>query len=275
MKIIEIQYHDKKKEGVSKYLGKFKQLVPVGSPEAQSEQAIIARFQRVLDNRFIMLRHLQLEGLGLPIPAILAGPPGLSVINMSSESGFFRAKEDSWGKMEKANKFSQAQPNLIKQTLEFAQKLGMNLDIHGKAHPPITPILIFTRPGVHVESINPAIRIVLMDGVENLLAGILNSSTALRANEINFLSETLEVMANPDKAITLEVGEDFYQQETNVQDEKPASRFPTINIPTEMPLPPIEEKLKFSRKQWIMVALLIFFTIIILLVAIVYIVGTT
>ena len=49
-----------------------------------------------------------------------------------------------------------------------------------------------------------------MDGVDSLIATFLNSDEVLHPNEINYLSDSLEVMANPDKAIPMGEGEDFF-----------------------------------------------------------------
>jgi hypothetical protein len=130
--------------------------------------------------------------------------------------------------------------------------------------------LIFANPGVHIENINPAIRIVLMDGVENLIATLRRSQEVLKPTEINFLSDSLEVMVNPDKAIPMGEGEDFFGRDLFVPEKKAPPKMPTITIPTDMPLPPVEEKLKFSQKQWVILAVLISLTIVVLLSAILY-----
>jgi hypothetical protein len=226
---------------------------------------------RGLDNRFIMLRHLQLEGPGILFPSILIGPAGLAVLNIRSEKGFYKVKDDTWWRMEKTtHKYSQARPNLIKQSQDYAKKLATILDAHDKSHPEVTPILIFASPGVHIETTNPAIRIVMMDGVESLITNFHKSQEVLKPNEINFLSDSLEVMVNPDKAIPMGEGEDFFGRDLFEPEKKAPPKMPTISIPAEMPLPDVEEKLKFSKKQWVILAVLLSLTIVVLLAAIVY-----
>ena len=48
-----------------------------GKTDEYAEDAIVARFMRGLDNRFIMLRNLQLEGNGEMFRPILIGPAGM------------------------------------------------------------------------------------------------------------------------------------------------------------------------------------------------------
>jgi hypothetical protein len=271
MKLIEPTQKPGEKGPIQKVGDQIKQLLPFGKTDEYAEEAIVARFMRGLDNNFIMLRNLPLEGPGILFPSILVGPAGLIVINIRCEKGFFQVKADTWWKMDKTtHKFSQARPNLIKQSQDYAKKLATILDAHGKSHPEITPVLIFANPAVHIENINPAIRIVLMDGVENLIATLRRSQEVLKPTEINFLSDSLEVMVNPDKAIPMGEGEDFFGRDLFVPEKKAPPKMPTITIPTDMPLPPVEEKLKFSQKQWVILAVLISLTIVVLLSAILY-----
>ncbi|MFZ0533088.1 MAG: NERD domain-containing protein [Anaerolineales bacterium] len=271
MKLIEPTQKTVQKDRFEKYLDQIKQMLLFGKPEEQGDDAIVARFMRGLDNRFIMLHNLHLEGPGVLFPPILIGPPGLIVLNVNHEKGFFRAKDESWWEMSKTtHRFGPARPNLIKQSQAYAQKLAEILDAHGKSHPEILPILIFADPGVHIETSNPVIRIVRMDGVESLIASFLNSEEVLQPNEISYLSDSLEVMANPEKAIPLGEGEDFFGRDLLVPEKKAPPKLPSFPSPTDLSLPPVEDKLKFNKKQWIILALLLSLTIVVLLGAIVY-----
>ena len=59
-------------------------------------------------------------------------------------------------------------------------------------------------------------------------------------------------MANPEKAILLGEGEDFlWQRPVQLPEKKAPLTLPDIPIPTNLTIPPIEEKLKFSQKEWI------------------------
>jgi len=271
MKLIESTQKSVKKAGIEKYIDPIKQLLPFGKPVHPSEDVIVTRFMRGLDNHFVMLRNLQLEGSDEAFPPILIGPPGLVVLNVSHAKGFFRVKDDSLWEMSKTtHRFGPARPNLIKQSQDYAQKLAGILDAHNKSHPEILPILIFDDPGVHIETTNPAIRIVLMDGVDSLIASLINSEEVLQPTEINFLSDSLEIMANPEKAIPIGEGEDFFGQDLIVPEKKAPPKLPKVPIPTDLSLPPVEEKLQFTQNQWIILAVLLVLTIVVLLGAIVY-----
>jgi hypothetical protein len=271
MKLIEPTQKHVKKNSIQNINDQIKQLLPFGKTDEHAEDAIVAHFLKGLDNSYIMLHNLQLESLGSPFPPILVGPTGLFVFNINHERGFFKAKEDSWLKMDKTNhQFSTARPNLIKQSQEYAKKLATILDVRGKSHPDITPVLILANPGANIETVKPAIRIVLMDGVDNLIATLLKSDDVLSTNEINYLSDSIEVMADPDKAIPMGEGEDFFGRDLYVPEKKAPPKMPAINIPSEMPLPAVEEKFKFSKKQWAILIVLLVLTIVVLLSAIIF-----
>jgi hypothetical protein len=274
MKLIEPTPRTVKKDTIGKAVDQVKQLFQLGKTDEYAEDAIVAKFMRGLDNRFIMLRNLQLEANGEKFHPILVGPAGMYVLNISHANGFFRAKEDAWSEMNKTTrKFGPARPNLIKESKELAQKLAEILDTNGKPHPTITPLLIFANAGVNIERSNPAIRIVLMDGVDSLIDGMLHSDEAIQPNEITFISDSLEIMANPEKGILMGEGEDFFGKGLFSTEKKAPLTLPDISIPTESPIPPIEDKLKFSQKQWTILVVLLVLTIVLLFGAILYALG--
>jgi len=271
MRLIEPTQTPQKQDQLQKVLDQLKKWLPIGKPGGGTDEAILDRFIRGLDNRYIMLRNLQLEKTGQVFPPIVIGPAGLAVLNISNEQGFFRIRENSWWKMNKSShRYDPAKPNLVKQSQEYAQKLGSILDVHGKSHPEVTPLLILANPGVHIESSNPAIRIVLVDGIDNLISTLLNSEEIIAPNTINTLADSLAVMADPEKAIPMGEGEDFFGKDLYVPEKKAPPKMPSISLPSDMPLPEVDKKLQFSKKQWIILGVLLFFTILVLLAAIVF-----
>jgi Nuclease-related domain len=271
MKLIEPINKPSNNDFAGKLIRQIKGFFMIGKTDEQAEAAVVARFSRGLDNRFFMLHHLELEGKGVRFPTILVGPAGLFVLNISPVTGFFKAKDESWWEMNKTtHRFGPGRPNLIKQSNEYARKLAEILEKQGKSHPAIVPILIMGNPGVHIETSNPAIRIVLMDGVDSLIDAMFNSQEVLKPTEINYLTDALEFLANPEKAIPLGEGEDFFGQDLLIEEEKAPLTLPDLPLPAELPLPPVEKKLQFTKTQWIILGVLLILTIVVLLVAILY-----
>ncbi len=275
MKLIGPAIGKPAKGRLQSYLDLFKKILPIGTARQTPEETILNIFLRGLDNRFTMLRGLRLESVGPPFPPILVGPTGLAVLNISLAKGFYKVKEDTWWKMdESTHRFDPARPNLVRQSQDYAEKLAMILDVHGKPHPEVTPLLVLADPGVHIESSNPAIRIVLMDGLENLISSLYPASEVLPPAQVNFLSDSLELIANPDKAIPKGEGEDFFGQDLYVPEKKPPPKLPVIPIPAKLPLAGVGKKLQFTQKQWMLLAILLLFTIVVLLGTILYVLSS-
>jgi hypothetical protein len=272
MKLIEPTQKPQDKDRIQMVADQIGRLFQFANSDEHADDAIVARFMKGLDNRFVMLHNLQLEGKGELFPLILIGPSGLVVLNVSRARGFFKAKDDSWWEMDKtSHRFGPARPNLLRQSKDYAQKLAEILDAHGKSHPEILPILVFANPGVNVETSNPVIRVVLMDGVESLVHSFLNGKEVLQPMEIDFLSDSLEIMANPEKAIPMGQEEDFFGRDLLVPEKKAPLKLPEIPIPTDLSLPPVEKKLKFTQIQWFILEILLVLTILVLLGAIIYV----
>jgi hypothetical protein len=272
MKLIELDRKPAEKDSLQKALIQIGNFFAFSKTGEHAEDAIIARFTRGLDNRFIMLRNLPQEGLADRIPAILIGPPGLILLNMSPVQGYFRAKEETWWEMSKStHRFNPGRPNLIKQSQEYAQKLAAILDKRQRAHPEIVPVLVFLNPGVHVETSNPAMRIVLIDGVENLIGSIVNSEEVLTANEIDYLADTLEIIGNPEKAIPMGEGEDFFGRDLLAPEKKATFSLPKIKLPTSQSLSSMENKINLSPHQWLIIEILMILVILVLVGAIIYV----
>ncbi len=271
MKLIEPAQKPNQKEGFQKVIGQIQAKLPFGKTDEQAEEAIIARFMRGLDNRYVMVRYLPVEGSVDRFPPILIGPPGLILLNLSPVQGFFRAKEDTWWELSKSTqRYNPGKPNLIKQTQEYAEKLSKLLEKHEKTHPEVVPVLVFANPGVHIESTNPAVRISLMDAVENLISDIVASDEVLAPYEINSLSDTLEFLQNPDKAIPMGEGEDFFGRDLLEPEKKATLSMPKLKLP-KFSLAAMEERFKFSPRQWLILEILMVLLILLLLAAIIYI----
>jgi hypothetical protein len=271
MKLIAPALKTVEKDSIEKALDQVKQFLQIGKTDEYAEDAIVARFMRGLDNRFIMLRNLQLEGTGEACRPILVGPAGIYLLNISHAKGIFKAKDETWWEMDRTNqKFGPSRPNLIKQTKDYSQKLAQILDAHGNSHPEIIPVLIFANAGVNIERSNPAIRILLMDGVESFIDSLMYSKDVLQETEINYLSDSLEIMSNPERAVPLGEGEDFFGKDLQLTEKKAPLTMPDLQLPTELPIPPVEEKFKFSQTQWIIIVVLMVLTIVVLFISILY-----
>ncbi len=70
MKLIELAQQPVQKDSLHKAIDQVNKLLPFGKTDEHAEDAVIARFLRGLDNRFILLRNLPMEGTEGKFPAI-------------------------------------------------------------------------------------------------------------------------------------------------------------------------------------------------------------
>ena len=272
MRIIEFSKKTSKKGNFHQVIDRINQMLAFERTGEHAEDAIIARFMRGLDNNYVMAHNLPQEGSEAPFPPILIGPFGIALLSMSTAQGFFQAKEDDWLEMKKTtHKFSPGRPNLIKQSQEYAQKLAELLDGRGKSHPNIVPLLVFANPGINIETSNPAIRIVLMDGVDNLISTLLTSEAVLSLNEINSFADMFGKMQNPEEPIPVSGEEDFFGRDLIEAEQKASPKTPKIKFPPHLALPAVEERFKFTPRQWLIIEVLLGLIILVLIAGILYV----
>jgi hypothetical protein len=274
MKQIECTPKPTKESSLQKITEQVSERLPfLGDVELKAQDTVQAHFAYSLDNHYILLHSVKLADQDAILPFILVGPFGMAVLNVSAQKGLFRAKEESWMEMNKStHQFQPAPRNLIKQTQAFSQAVAAMLDRQGKSHPEVTPILIFTHPGVHIDSNRPAVRLVLMDGIDRLITSFVTSKEALQSIEIKAIAEAIERIANPQAAKPV-VEEDIFGKDLGlVKPEKPAPKAPRP-VP-QLNLPPALNKLNFSKRQWILLLVISIFTALILMGLIVLVLFT-
>jgi len=230
--------------------------------EAHAQEVVINALQKVLDNKFVMLREVTLEGPDIPIPLILVGPSGVHVIYASTLKGVLRAKEDVWEELDdRTQKFSIARPNLLTRTLLMARAVNAYLAEHGHKLPEVEPVLFFSDPGINVETTRPVVRIVQMDALDRFVAGLLQSQT-------NLEPEVVQKIANALAGDQVDLGQKPMIDERDAfafQDlppDKPQSLTPKVVIDSSEP--GFLKRIPFSGRQWLVLGLLILVTIIVL-----------
>jgi hypothetical protein len=230
--------------------------------EAHAQEAVINALQKVLDNKFVMLREVTLEGPDIPIPLILVGPTGVHVIYASTLKGVLRAKEDVWEELDdRTQKFSIARPNLLTRTLLMARAVNAYLAEHGHKLPEVEPVLFFSDPGINVETTRPVVRIVQMDALDRYVAGLLQSQT-------NLEPETVQKIANALAGDQVDLGQKPMIDERDafafrdMPPDKPQSLTPKVVIDSSEP--GFLKRIPFSGRQWLVLGLLILVTIIVL-----------
>jgi hypothetical protein len=162
--------------------------------ELQDQKAIVTFFDRQLEKGYTLIRNLTLGASGITVPMILLGPAGIYVIHVTYLRGRYEARGNTWNE-ESGNTFKPADPNLIQQTARMAAAVKAFIERQGVKVPiAIEPILIAANPGLHVESVKPAVRVLMIDGIKSFVTGL---STVGRVLSPEAVHEFTERLVNP------------------------------------------------------------------------------
>lgn len=162
--------------------------------ELQVQNAIVKYFERQLEKGYTLIRNIPLGESGIMVPIILLGPAGIYVIDVTSLKGRYEAKGDTWN-VESGNQYKPAPVNLIQRTARMARALQAYIERQGvKLQVGIEPVLIAGDPGLHIESVRPAIKVMMIDGVKSFVNGLVTGKPVLRAD---YVLDYTERILNP------------------------------------------------------------------------------
>jgi len=159
--------------------------------ELQAQKAIINFFDRQLERGYTLIRNMTLGQSGITIPMILLGPAGIFVINVTHLRGRYEAKGAAWNE-QAGEGYKPASINLIQVTSRMARALqafikrqGVNLPID------IEPVLIAADPGLHIDSVGSAVRVMMIDGIKSFVAGLAAGPPVLSAEAVHEFAERI------------------------------------------------------------------------------------
>ena len=239
----------------------------------EAQEVFVSSLAEALDNRFFLLSHISLPGQGKLSPLLLVGPTGMWAVLPTGITGFFRANESTWERLdEKSQAYNPSKPNLLIQLHAWAKALGEALVSLGFQALPIEPVLFFSDSAAHVDSTRPVTRIVLADGLPRFLTGLFQARLVLKKEDIRQMVIAIagEEALEPSHA-GLEIKDDFSLREKKAP-EKPVQKPPEAPsrlaaLSREEPeiVRRVSRHIPFNRNQWIYLALLLLVTIIIVI----------
>jgi len=145
----------------------------------QAQEKIIPVLEKHLGRNFILMRNITLGGTEVELPLILIGPPGVLLVNVITEQGVFRAKEDEWGNIS-GSQFVPAKVNQVVRTSRMGQVLQIFLDRAGlKGMLNVESVMLAADAGTHVESVRPIVRIVMSDALERFAVSLSQAKASL------------------------------------------------------------------------------------------------
>jgi hypothetical protein len=229
--------------------------------DMKSQEIIIRYLSRGLSDMYTLFRNMPLPDFDIPIPMILVGPQGVTVIYNNTTKGIYRAEGDVWSQMvgRKGN-FRAVKPNLIMRVDLIAravEKLLNDLDYHDLS---VEGILVLSNPGTHVETIQTKVRIFLVDALSRLSTRLADADPVLDRRNIRDLLEAMTQHLEPVK------------DEVIIKQPKPVN--PAVLAVDDSfikALSPLQKTFNFSTWQWILLGGIVIVEVIILLVFLVMI----
>jgi hypothetical protein len=236
--------------------------------ELKAQEKLIQSCARAFSNKYTLLKNVPLPELDEPVPLVLIGPPGIFVMGVSGIKGVYRAKEESWLEMEsKKNQFQPATPNLLQRVVRYRQAVEEHLQKEGLSNPELHALLIFTNPGVHIESTRPAVRILLIDGLGIFLHSINQRAAVYEASEVKRL---VAFFKNPQEADLSPAARDTFDfreeaEKKPVKNVRTGGGLAAADVAVTRNLVGLSNKVRLTTKQWIIIGILLVFQILLLM----------
>ena len=159
--------------------------------ELQAQKAIINFFDRQLERGYTLIRNLTLGQSGITVPMILLGPAGIFAINITHLRGRYEAKGGSWN-VQAGEGYAPASINLIQITSRMARALQAFIERQGVRLPvSIEPVLIAAEPGLHIESVGSAVRVMMIDGIKPFVSGLATGRPVLSPEAVYEFTERI------------------------------------------------------------------------------------
>ena len=169
--------------------------------ELEAQKAIITFFDRQLEKGYTLIRNVPLGASGIVVPMILLGPPGIYVIYVTFLRGRYEARANSWNEAA-GDGYKPARENLVQQTARMAKAVTAFIERQGVKLPvPVEPVLIAANPGLHVESVRPAIKVIMIDGVKSFATGLATATPVLKMEAVHEFADRI-VNPRPPKKVT-------------------------------------------------------------------------
>jgi len=113
--------------------------------DMKSQELIIRYLSPNLGSAYMLFRNLSLPEFDIPIPLILVGPPGVTLIYNNTTKGIFRAEGSVWSQMSgRRGKFKISKPNLLLRTTLMARAIESLINDLGHRDLSVEGILVLS-----------------------------------------------------------------------------------------------------------------------------------
>jgi hypothetical protein len=225
--------------------------------EMRAQEVVTRKLQSILDDDHMLLLNTPLVGTDVLAPMVLFSPQGARLLYPSTARGNFRAQDDRWMTYSSRNReFKPKKPNLQFRALAFARGLLRYFESQGFPLPELEAVLLFTNPLTHVDSASPQARIVLADAFDHFASNMLEGEAIMDQDDIHMLVDSLlnPKLPEPEEEPQLdESGEEIFESEALRPREERRG------------LKAVRRFGSFTNRQWIVIAVLGIFQLILML----------
>jgi len=159
--------------------------------DLEARALVVRHLNRNLNNQHVLFQHYSIPKAGVIVPLLLVGPAGIYICLLTSLSGVYRAKNESWLVQDPSKGYNPAQPNLLAQAAQLAQAIQEYLKGSQAPIPPVQPVLICTNPKMFVETVRPVARVISSDALELFSSGLAQDRTALDTASLKVIVDYL------------------------------------------------------------------------------------
>lgn len=169
-------------------------------PELGAQKSVLAHFERVLGKGYTVIRNQTLGASGITIPLTVVGPAGIYATYVTHLRGTFQARREEWGQSYGIN-YKPSSKNLLAVTQRMARALQAFIERQGVKLPkPVEPILLAANPGMHVESMQPIVRVIMVDALERWAASLEGAAPVFTVETAYELADRIVNPRPPKKA---------------------------------------------------------------------------
>jgi len=159
--------------------------------ELEAQKAIITFFDHQLEKGYTLIRNMTLGASGIVVPIILLGPTGIYVIHVTYLRGRYEARGNTWNEAS-GDGYKPAAINLIERTARMANAVKAFIERQGVRLPvDIEPVLIAGNPGLHIETVRPAIKVMMIDGIKPFAAGLAAGRPVLKMEAVHEFTDRI------------------------------------------------------------------------------------
>jgi len=160
-------------------------------PALEAQKIVVSILNKTLERGYSLVRNKELGASGIVAPLVLIGQAGIYLIDVTPLKGFYQARGNEWGTLSNG-RFQPAGINIIARAEQLARVIEVFYQRQGITLPvAVEPVLMASDPGLHIETVRPAVRVVQSDAIERFAAGLLTARPALDAQKVNHLVERL------------------------------------------------------------------------------------